>query len=364
MRREPKLFGGERPPPEQGAPPAQEPTPEPAPAPETPAQEATAGVAPATGGAPPWRRIAVWAAAVVAVVAAIWGGYSLLGGESAPQDIPFFTAEEGPFKVRPEEPGGTQIPNQDMLVLEGSISGQREEGLEVLLPRPEEPLPLDSADAVDVADTADTAAAGGQEAPGLAGEGEAGEGGEDEVVDVAAPAVNEVDEAAEGQALFTPEQVDALVEAAVPGEGEIPLLAVPVPGFKPAQAFASGATAAAAATVTTDGGESGSLSLDDIASAIGIDDGTGGAGAPASDGVVRVQIASYSSGGDAETAWQRLQRRHPDLLAEMEARIAETAIGNATYWRLQVGAFPRRSDADRFCDELKKRDVDCLVVAP
>ena len=168
-----------------------------------------------------------------------------------------------------------------------------------------------------------------------------------------------MDEGAEARVIFTPEQVEALVEEAVPGEGEAPLLAVPVPGFKPGAVAGGGAVAAGGQGGA--GGDEG-LSLDDIASAIGIDEA---ASAPSSSGAVaRVQIASYSSGEAATAAWQRLRGNHPGLLAAAEPRIVEAIIGNATYRRLQVGAFARRADADLLCAELKKREVDCLVVTP
>ena len=346
MRREPKLFGGGSPPADEGAGPALH-VPPPPPAPEGAARPAWEGraaggpIAAGAAGGPSLGRAVLWAVAVAAVAAAAWGGFVLLRGAPALEDVPFFTAEEGPFKVRPADPGGAQIPNQDMLVLEGSISAGGGEGLEVLLPRPEEPLPLDLADG------------GGEAIPDPAG------GEEEEVVDVAAPVVNPVDEGAEARVIFTPEQVEALVEEAVPGEGEVPLLAVPVPGFKPGAVAGGGAVAAGGQGGA--GGDEG-LSLDDIASAIGIDEA---ASAPSSSGAVaRVQIASYSSGEAATAAWQRLRSNHPGLLAAAEARIVEAIIGNATYWRLQVGAFARRADADLLCAELKKREVDCLVVTP
>ena len=351
MRREPKLFGGGSPPADEGAGPALH-VPPPPPAPEGAARPAWEGraaggpIAAGAAGGPSLGRAVLWAVAVAAVAAAAWGGFVLLRGAPALEDVPFFTAEEGPFKVRPADPGGAQIPNQDMLVLEGSISAGGGEGLEVLLPRPEEPLPLDLADGA-VGD------GGGEAIPDPAG------GEEEEVVDVAAPVVNPVDEGAEARVVFTPEQVEALVEEAVPGEGEAPLLAVPVPGFKPGAVAGGGAVAAGGQGGA--GGDEG-LSLDDIASAIGIDEA---ASAPSSSGAVaRVQIASYSSGEAATAAWQRLRGNHPGLLAAAEPRIVEAIIGNATYWRLQVGAFARRADADLLCAELKKREVDCLVVTP
>ena len=56
-------------------------------------------------------------------------------------EIPFIRAESGPVKVRPESPGGMDVPNQDKLVYERLQGGEDNPPIERLLPRPETPLP-------------------------------------------------------------------------------------------------------------------------------------------------------------------------------------------------------------------------------
>jgi cell division septation protein DedD len=70
-----------------------------------------------------------------------WIVYSLTAADGAGGPVPYITAEAGPEKIRPQDEGGLQVPNQDIRVyneLTGS-SGAAEE-TEVLLPPPEDPV--------------------------------------------------------------------------------------------------------------------------------------------------------------------------------------------------------------------------------
>lgn len=64
----------------------------------------------------PWRMLAVAGGmlAAVAVGAAGWWALQRSGGGS----IPVVEADPRPFKVRPDDPGGLRVPNQNALVLE------------------------------------------------------------------------------------------------------------------------------------------------------------------------------------------------------------------------------------------------------
>jgi hypothetical protein len=81
----------------------------------------------------------VVAVAVMGVFAGgLWFAYKAgmhhSGGTADSANIPLIRADTRPIKVKPENPGGMQIPDRDML-----IYGQRP-GVEHLLPPPEEPM--------------------------------------------------------------------------------------------------------------------------------------------------------------------------------------------------------------------------------
>lgn len=105
------------------------------------------------GGGPvkPW--VTALALAAVALFAGIvWYAYQTRerGGEP-----PLIAAEQGPAKVRPEEPGGLEVPDRDKLVYE-KAAGEPVAEAEQLLPPPEEPAVMaeDAATAGDVAEAA------------------------------------------------------------------------------------------------------------------------------------------------------------------------------------------------------------------
>ncbi len=56
-------------------------------------------------------------------------------------EVPLIRADFGPVKVRPEKPGGMEVPDRDKLVYQRMQSGAEEPRVERLLPPPEEPVP-------------------------------------------------------------------------------------------------------------------------------------------------------------------------------------------------------------------------------
>ncbi len=85
------------------------------------------------------------AAFVVAVAlggfsAVVW--YSFTKGQEDNQEalVPLIKAENRPIKVRPEKPGGMEVPNQDKLVYSRMNPGERPPPVEKLLPLPETPV--------------------------------------------------------------------------------------------------------------------------------------------------------------------------------------------------------------------------------
>lgn len=103
-------------------------------------------------GEPAWRQRdrrsrprVLMAAAVVAALAFAGAAALVWTGERAREgEVPMIVADAGPFRVRPAEPGGLQVPNQDQLVYQRMGGGDPEprRRIEVLLPPPEAPMPV------------------------------------------------------------------------------------------------------------------------------------------------------------------------------------------------------------------------------
>lgn len=346
MRREPKLFSGAPAAPEPDAPAAQldvAPQRPPAPPPRAPQPEEESGRT--------RRRFPFVWLIVLLVLAGIgyggWKGYQLLEGtRAASVEVPLFTADSVAFKTEPDDPGGMEVDNQGTLILEETLTGEEAGDFEVLLPEPEEPLSVE----IDTSDG---------------------------VIDVEAVPVT-------SDPIFTAEEVTTLVDEVLAEANAPPV--IPIPGFKPeppAEGPPEVTELAAVESADAVAPEAGSgMSFDDVASSLGssnavavdvpeaevadgpVEEVTSVAALPETGGVVRVQIAAYSSREAADTAWARLYRNHTDLLENQEALIMEAVISGASFFRLQVGAYDTKVGADALCASLKQRDIDCLVVGP
>ncbi len=87
-----------------------------------------------------WRLATLALVVLAAFVAAVWYAYDQGVKRGVSLSPPLIRAEPGPTKVRPEEPGGLEVPHQDKLIFETLTPGQPVEGGERLLPPPEEPI--------------------------------------------------------------------------------------------------------------------------------------------------------------------------------------------------------------------------------
>lgn len=87
-----------------------------------------------------WRLAALALVVLGAFVAAVWYAYDQGVKHGVSLSPPLIRAEKGPTKVRPEEPGGLEVPHQDKLIFEILTAEKPLEGGERLLPAPEEPV--------------------------------------------------------------------------------------------------------------------------------------------------------------------------------------------------------------------------------
>ena len=77
----------------------------------------------------------------------------------------------------------------------------------------------------------------------------------------------------------------------------------------------------------------------------------------------RVQVAAHRSAPEAKAHWKRLMSRHGAVLAGRDLYIQEVDLkGRGIYFRVQIGPFADRDNANDYCASLKASNVDCLVV--
>jgi hypothetical protein len=81
-------------------------------------------------------------------------------------------------------------------------------------------------------------------------------------------------------------------------------------------------------------------------------------------GKVFIQVGSLKSYDLAESEWERLSKRHADILGKLEPTIQKVDLGEeqGIYYRLRTGPIDDMGKATEACEALKERKVECVVV--
>lgn len=252
-------------------------------------------------------------AASIACVA--FGGFAFMvvyaynkGRETGTASVaPIIKAAEGPTKVRPEQPGGMQVPNQDKTIYERIAREPPVIQAERLLPPPEQPMPRppvrsEPAPAAPMVNGANTAPPRPSIPPPI----------------VLTPS----------PLPMPPAPPVARDPELVPPPRSLRDLAQDVPPPPPAAALA--------------------------------------AIAPAAGGEFRVQIAALRSEEDARKEWERIKRANADLFGKLAANYIRVDLGadKGIYYRLQAGPIASAPDAQSLCEQAKGRKLGCVVIKP
>ncbi|HEX4636584.1 MAG TPA: SPOR domain-containing protein [Rhizomicrobium sp.] len=81
----------------------------------------------------------------------------------------------------------------------------------------------------------------------------------------------------------------------------------------------------------------------------------------AAGGVYMLQIGSYKSQAEAETAWKGYKAKHAALLSGYSDNIQQADLGEkGTWYRLRIGGFSDRNLATALCDRLKADGGACI----
>jgi cell division septation protein DedD len=229
-----------------------------------------------------------------------WSAYQegrISGGDGV---VPFLRAGTEPTRIRPDDPGGMPVPNQDKAIY-NEIDPRRPppKGVERLLPPPESPVAKPSLPTL------------GETAPPPPPR---------EVASIPPKAVAEPEPAPQSQ-------------AAQPAPS--PFQKVEAPPAQPKRA--AGASRSQMASVSPS------------------------APAPVSGGI-RVQLAAVSSESEAQKEWERVLRANRDLLGSLSPTFARADLGaKGVVYRVQAGPLTNAEAASDLCGKLKSRNVGCFV---
>ncbi len=275
-------------------------------------------------------------------------------------------APQGPYRVRPTDPGGLPVLNEEAPIVSVLSGAEEPPKVERILPR-EEPVARSGEELLPPPETPQ---------PGIAGEGRqptgrpaAGKGGLEENGLAAAPvaatseAPPEVAEAEGGQ----PARGEASAAPEEPGRRTSVMPMPPPPRLvaKPAD-DARLALAAPEPAAGPAGGSSrapGSNSSEATPPLIARRSEQAPAPAGASEaGIFRIQLAAVSSRAAATRAWQRYRRRMGPLLRGLSPTIRVVRADRGTLYRLQAGDFPTREAARIACCHIREAGGDCFVL--
>jgi cell division septation protein DedD len=216
-------------------------------------------------------------AGVLLIGGAAWWGLASIGG---PRSVPVIEADPRPFKVRPDDPGGLRVPNQDELIFERNRGSNAQPPSARLAPEPEAP----SIDALRA--------------------------------QVAQPAPRPA----------------APVQAPVATQPRSGAPETPAPAPVPAAPQVAEAPAAARL-------------------------------APAPNGRIRVQLGALTSEASAREEWDRLARRHGDLLGAFRPQVVRfEREGQSTLFRLRTGGFADVAAAQSFCEQAREQRIPCMII--
>jgi len=330
------------------------------------------------------------------LVAALVGGVALLGaigafafsfGGGSDGDTPALVrAEDGPVKVKPENPGGTTVPNQDSKVYE-TVAGEGTAGTpqqETLVTTAEEPVdvtPPPPAMEEDVAATASGKSEDRIEQILQETEGQT----DDQIVAVAPRKVRTMvvkpdgtlvqreDEPAAAPSNEQTDTIATLPEAAAPAIPES-TGALQAATQAPQDAAVAEPLAAqdGAAVETASGDRSAMPDTAPIAPLRPADqpidvvgevkpDQVAAATTAAANGNWAMQIASQPSEAAAQSSYQDLARRYGNVLQGREVNIVKAEIaGKGTFWRVRVPA-ATRNEAISLCENYKAAGGNCFV---
>lgn len=77
--------------------------------------------------------------------------------------------------------------------------------------------------------------------------------------------------------------------------------------------------------------------------------------------IYRVQLAAVDNENAAETFWQEVTTNQPDLFADVEPIFDRREVDERIFFRIWIGEFEKRVDADDYCGWLKGKGQDCFV---
>ncbi len=235
----------------------------------------------------------------IGVLVIVLGGFLIFGtSDNESDEVITINATAEPVKVKPEQPGGMAIPDQDKMVYNRIRTNTVDTKVENLFPEPEQPVMPNILTVEKNAPTAEFIS---------------------------------MDEVKPYNPLT--EKTQPVNEASVASKKveQVPL----------AKADETPKTVAKTPVKTTTSVQSKTNAT--------------------SKGIWTAQLMSSSNKATVEQAWPKILAKHKALLSDMSHKIVKAEIaGKGTFYRLQIGNFKTRDMANALCKKLKAQKQDCI----
>jgi cell division protein FtsN len=252
----------------------------------------------------------------------VWLAYSegVVRGRS---EIPVVTAEAGPARVAPANPGGAAAPYKGFKIYEQPAPPDEDTAQDVSPRTPVEAKPAPAA----AAPKPTAIAAAPKPAP---------------VAKVQAPPAK-------------PVAPPAKMAEATPAPKPAPAAKTPVP-VTPAPKAATAAPAQPSAPLAPATAAPKQLAANAPPAPAPV------AQAPAASGAYVLQIGAYKSQAEADGAWNTYKIKHAALLAGYSPNVAQADLGDkGTWYRLRIAGFSSKDVASALCDRLKADGGGCFL---
>lgn len=258
--------------------------------------------------------------------------------------VPVVKADPSPYKIKPENPGGMQVENQDKTVYDRVSKADAPTRVENLLPPPEKPKPPKKVETKPA-----------EPKPEVKSPLEAKR-------DELAAMIESLEKKNEAQEKSTAEAKAAFGDAPKPAETK-PADAKQAEVKAPTPLVPNTASPAPAAAEPTPklefppprmpGGEP--MPPAPPAQTAPAPSGTG----------VQIQLAAAKTEEAAMAEWNRMKAKHPDLLGALSPTVLRADLGErGVFFRLRAGSLPDKAAADALCASLTAQGDACLVVKP
>ena len=223
------------------------------------------------------------------------------------REVPTIKADNRPLRVRPDDPGGMEVPNRDMLVYRRLEGANEKESVERLLPEPEQP---------------------------------------------ATPPrpISKPEPESEGPPSQGPPLAERLEDT--------PSATPPV---KPVSESVSGATSSPTKSAVVANSEPAATdSLPKVQKAE-----TSNPTVAQPTGVFQIQLAALRSQEQARSFWNQLRGKHAKTLTKLDPTVVQADLGEkGVIYRLRAGPIGSEEEARAVCDALKAHKTDCVIVRP